>query len=462
MLLFPWTLLSEEIRAVLQNLNRLLSSHGGLYLVGGVVRDVLWQEEKGGKESFKGDIDLAYEGDIFLAKVLLEQQGFSVESQGLAFGSLRVKWKKLPGQQGIFDVTAFRHEDGYRAWRYPNVSYNASLLADASRRDFTINALYVPLFTENKEVLDPLGEGLSDLRQKRLRFIGEPKERLKEDYVRLLRYFRFWAKGQTQWPTFWHDVATLKDIEFLSGQLKEVSGPRCWKELKGFLEAPSLLQPLKHCLDSGVWGSIFAMQGEASTDWVTLFNGSERELWRVFDVVAGPKQRQLSAYSRLGVLLSLVSSVFYQEWFKRLGLSRLEQRKICFFTRVACLLFSPAQRDSLQVKTPKVFCRILRYFWQQALLEPNSELGDVQEGILLGVMSGFLKGGLSQKDVIHCMEEKISFPFSGQMIMARGIQGEEVGKVLKWLQEEWVRQGVPVWGAKEQTKQLDRALSQHS
>lgn len=62
---------------------------------------------------------------------------------------------------------------------------------DAVRRDFTINALYENPITG--QILDPTGKGLSDVKNKVLRFIGNPKERIKEDYLRLFRFYRFLA-----------------------------------------------------------------------------------------------------------------------------------------------------------------------------------------------------------------------------------------------------------------------------
>jgi poly(A) polymerase len=69
------------------------------------------------------------------------------------------------------------------------LSFGTSLEEDAARRDFTMNALYAEA---SGHVIDPL-DGLDDAKARRLRFIGEPQARIAEDYLRILRFFRFWA-----------------------------------------------------------------------------------------------------------------------------------------------------------------------------------------------------------------------------------------------------------------------------
>jgi poly(A) polymerase len=86
-------------------------------------------------------------------------------------------------------VTTLRRDvatDGRRA----TVAFTDRIEEDAERRDFTVNALYA---TRRGEVLDPVEQGLDDLRARRIRFIGDPHDRIREDYLRILRFFRFHA-----------------------------------------------------------------------------------------------------------------------------------------------------------------------------------------------------------------------------------------------------------------------------
>lgn len=102
---------------------------------------------------------------------------------GIEHGTLTVIAHGLP-----HEVTTFRRDvetDG----RHAQVAFGTSLVQDAARRDFTMNALYADA---RGAVVDPLG-GLPDLNARRVRFIGAPEDRIREDYLRILRFFRFTA-----------------------------------------------------------------------------------------------------------------------------------------------------------------------------------------------------------------------------------------------------------------------------
>ena len=103
---------------------------------------------------------------------------------GIEHGTITVIAQSRP-----LEVTTFRRDietDGRRAV----VAFADGIEEDAKRRDFTMNALYAG---RNGEVLDPTGQGLDDLQARRLRFIGLPEDRIREDYLRILRFFRFHA-----------------------------------------------------------------------------------------------------------------------------------------------------------------------------------------------------------------------------------------------------------------------------
>jgi poly(A) polymerase len=114
---------------------------------------------------------------------LAKSVGLKVIPTGLEHGTVTVVVAGEP-----FEITTFRRDvatDGRRAV----VAFSYSLEDDARRRDFSMNALYADL---DGKVLDPLG-GLTDLQDRYVRFIGEPRDRIREDYLRILRLFRFHA-----------------------------------------------------------------------------------------------------------------------------------------------------------------------------------------------------------------------------------------------------------------------------
>lgn len=146
------------------------------YYVGGCVRDALL----GRKAS---DIDVATDALPEAVIAAARAAGIKAVPTGIEHGTVTLVHAGAP-----VEVTTFRRDvetDGRRAV----VAFTDDLAEDARRRDFTMNALYA---TPLGEVVDPLG-GLTDLRARRLRFVGEPAERIAEDALRILRFFRFHA-----------------------------------------------------------------------------------------------------------------------------------------------------------------------------------------------------------------------------------------------------------------------------
>ena len=148
------------------------------YIVGGAVRDLLI-----GKTP--NDYDIVT--DIPMDKMIqiFEDGGFSVSMTGVAHLVLNVSL----GQYNV-EISNFRKDTSCDG-RHADVSIG-TIVEDAHRRDFTINALYIN--TQTGEVEDPTGQGLFDVNHRILRFVGKPKDRIKEDALRIVRFYRFIAK----------------------------------------------------------------------------------------------------------------------------------------------------------------------------------------------------------------------------------------------------------------------------
>lgn len=150
---------------------------GGSRFVGGCVRDSLF----GAKPK---DIDIATQLEPDKAALALKAAGLGVAPTGLAHGTITA----IADQTGV-EVTTLRADvstDGRRA----TVAYTDDWATDARRRDFTVNALYL---SPGLELYDYVG-AVSDLEGGRIRFIGAPVDRIREDYLRILRFFRFSAR----------------------------------------------------------------------------------------------------------------------------------------------------------------------------------------------------------------------------------------------------------------------------
>ena len=237
----------------------LMSALGGdaVRAVGGCVRDTLLDMyDKGWAERAKTampDVDLATQLLPEIVQEKLEGAGFKVVPTGLKHGTLTAI---LDGFH--YEVTTLRRDvatDG----RHAEVVFGQDWEADAARRDFTLNALYCDA---QGQVYDPLGTGLADLQAKKLRFIGNPEARIAEDYLRILRFFRFHYLLS---PKAKMDAPALAACEAAKAQLVKLSGERKREELFKILTLPKaifainamhetgILEPLLGCEGEGLW-----------------------------------------------------------------------------------------------------------------------------------------------------------------------------------------------------------------
>lgn len=151
------------------------AGHQALF-VGGCVRNALL-------DVAVADIDIATDAQPEIVSKLAENAGFRVIATGIEHGTVTVIARGV-----AHEVTTFRRDvetDGRRAV----VAFSTDVAEDAARRDFTMNALYA---RADGTVLDPLG-GLPDLLARHVRFVGDAEARIREDYLRILRFFRFYA-----------------------------------------------------------------------------------------------------------------------------------------------------------------------------------------------------------------------------------------------------------------------------
>lgn len=206
--------------------------HQALF-VGGCVRNALL-------EMPIGDIDIATDATPEQAMALAAHAGIKVIPTGIEHGTVTFIIRKRP-----HEVTTFRRDvqtDG----RHAKVAFSSRIEDDAARRDFTMNALYA---RPDGTLVDPLG-GLPDLRARHLRFVGDPAARIREDYLRILRFFRFHA--------WYGDPANGIDAEGLAAcaagieGLAALSRERVGAEMRKLLAAPDPAPSVASMAQSGV------------------------------------------------------------------------------------------------------------------------------------------------------------------------------------------------------------------
>lgn len=148
------------------------------YLVGGCVRDMLMDVQC-------KDYDLVTDTPMDQIEAEFKQNGWKVDSVGLQFLVL------FASKNGFnVEIANFRRDVGFSDGRRPDKAEIGDLWTDAARRDFTINSIYYDPI--NYTFLDP-NNGKKDIENRLLRFIGKPKDRIQEDYLRVFRFFRFLA-----------------------------------------------------------------------------------------------------------------------------------------------------------------------------------------------------------------------------------------------------------------------------
>ncbi|NVN04645.1 CCA tRNA nucleotidyltransferase [Asaia spathodeae] len=205
-------------------------------LVGGSVRDLLL----GGQDVH--DLDLATPEPPEEMQARLEAAGVKTIPTGLSHGTITALIARVP-----YEITTLRRDittDG----RHAEVAWTTDWQEDAARRDFTINALFCD---RHGEIHDYFG-GQDDLKAHRLRFVGDAGQRIEEDALRILRFFRFDARFGDEKP----DAEALSAITARAGLIAGLSGERLASEMLRILVGPHLMRTLGHMNEAGILASI--------------------------------------------------------------------------------------------------------------------------------------------------------------------------------------------------------------
>ena len=217
---FRW-MQAPEARRIIELFS---SAEVEMRFVGGCVRDSLF----GGEIS---DIDIATAARPEAVQEILHDAGIKSVPTGIKHGTVTAI---VNGQ--AFEITTYRRDvetDG----RHAVVSFGTDWQEDAARRDFTINALSI---TPDGTLCDPFG-GAADLKAGRIRFVGEAKRRVREDILRILRWFRFYAHFGSHPP----DTEALEACRGFAHRVPDLSGERVCHELLRLLEAANPLPSLR-------------------------------------------------------------------------------------------------------------------------------------------------------------------------------------------------------------------------
>lgn len=221
-------------------LQAILAAISDARIVGGAVRDTL-----AGLPTH--DIDLATQSEPDAVITALRKAGLKAIPTGLVHGTVTAVVTLPGGGHRGYEITTLRRDiatDG----RHATIAFTDDWRADAARRDFTINAMSM----DATGTIFDYFHGTEDLRAGLLRFVGEPTARIAEDYLRILRFFRFWARYGSETP----DQPTIAALRTGIPGLAQLSVERIWTEFSRILATPGPMPTMNLMNELGILSAI--------------------------------------------------------------------------------------------------------------------------------------------------------------------------------------------------------------
>ena len=387
-----WPMLREPaLRAVLAALD---GDKRSTRIVGGAVRDALL-----GRPVTDADLATVLPPAEVMSRA--EGAGLKTAPTGLAYGTVTVIAEGRP-----FEVTTLRRDvetDGRRAV----VRFTTDWKEDAARRDFTMNALYCDA---KGGILDPLG-GIADLKAGHVRFIGDAEERIREDFLRVLRFFRFFAWYGAGRP----DPDGLKACARLKAGIATLSAERVWAELKRLFAAPDPTRALLWMRTTEIlqkalpesWG-IDAIHRLVAAE---AREGFPPDPLLRLEAILPPHRARIDALSA------------------RLRLSKAETARL--------LAWADAPEPDPAWAEPELAKALYR-------AELSGMLDRLRHALAREIDAGNDEAAERLRALIRFAEvwQRPLFPLSGRDLVAAGVSpGPDLGKRLKELEERWIESG---------------------
>ena len=380
-----------ETRAVF---DALLADGAEARAVGGAVRNALMDRPV-------KDVDIATTALPEEVMRLAKKAGLHAIPTGLEHGTVTIAVKHMP-----VEVTTLRR-DIETFGRHARVTFTTDWIEDARRRDFTMNALYC---APDGTVHDPLG-GYGDLKARRVRFIGDARERIREDYLRTLRFFRFnaeYAHGLSA------DAEGVAATVAEKAGLAKLSGERIRAELLLLLAAPGSVSAIRTMRDAGLTEPLIGAPGDVEA--LERLVAIEHALGTAPDAIL-----RLAA-----LMLAEMSPAQLQE---RLRLSAAETTKLAQ-AAVHDRAFDPA--------TSEKEARAFIYRHGAAAFTNGATLAWARSGDGAGDVTRAERLGLPQR------WQAPELPVRGSDVLALGIPaGPAVGSMIAAFEAWWIARGYP-------------------
>jgi tRNA nucleotidyltransferase/poly(A) polymerase len=359
--------------------------------VGGAVRDSLLGRPV-------AEVDLATTARPEQVMALARKAGLKAVPTGIEHGTVTIIADGVP-----FEVTTLRR-DVETFGRHATVAFTENWEEDARRRDFTLNALYA---ASDGTVFDPLG-GYDDAVAGRVRFIGEAEARIKEDYLRILRFFRFnayYGNGP-------FDADGLRASVTLRGGMAQLSAERIAGEVRRILVAPQAMRAVEALFDYGLLPDI-------------LGGVPRLERFSRLVTIEAALGREPSAMLRLAALAVFVSEDA-ERLAARLRLSNAEQAVLALGAgdhEASGLPDEDAAKRLLYRFGPADYVAAALIAWADSGADPSD-----QNWRAAATLDGRWRAPV--------------FPLKGSDLVAIGaVQGPALGALLRKLEDEWVAGG---------------------
>lgn len=389
----PW-MQADGARRVMRALNA--GAPDSARFVGGCVRNALLGAPV-------ADIDIATKWEPEEVIRRLRAANIAAHPTGIEHGTITGVANNQP-----YEITTLRRDvstDGRRA----TVAFTTDWKEDAERRDFHVNALYCDLMGD---LIDPTERGISDLREQKIAFIGDADKRIQEDYLRILRFFRFNA---------WYGSGRL-DVDGLSAcmrnraGLEDISVERIWSELKKLLQAADPRVVLEAMSQTGVLQ--FVLPEARGLDLFNALVALELEEHLEPD----PYLRLLSLYPKdIDIVAADV---------RRLKMSNREKKRLLATandtTDFSKEFSGKTFRKTIYAVGKDVFIGRTRLAWAVRGREAKHRYWRV----------------LTQSAEKY---ERPVFPISGEHVIAVGVpEGTPVGEVLMRIEAWWIEEDFPL------------------
>jgi poly(A) polymerase len=367
----PW-LNEPRLQAVM---HAITAAGSEVRVAGGAVRNSLLGEPI-------SDVDLATTMPPADVMRVCKAAGFGVHPTGFEHGTITIVNRHQP-----FEVTTLRRDvetDGRRAV----VAFTNDWREDALRRDFTINAMYCDASGKIYDFTD----GYGDILRNRVRFVGAASARIKEDYLRILRFFRFHSRYGKGAP----DAAGLAAAVKLKSGLKKISAERISQEMVKVLVAPKAVPTLKVMAASGILKVILPY----TEDWRVIGRLPEDAILRLYALAKSPDDLK-----------------------ERLRLSNDDAK------RISALMHAPELSPKLRSTEQRAMLySVGEETWRDAVhlgfAKSKAKMGDVKWQALLELPT-------------HVPVPK--FPVTGKDLLMAGVApGPAMGEVLRQLEDWWV------------------------